>query len=123
MPVEKHTLKVSTTGSAGSASGSGILTLALCELLAVHLDYHASAPATTDVTLSSPGQPASQTILTRSNSATDGWFYPRRQKDDNAAAAITGDYDKFVVHGNLLLEIAQADALTDCVTATVYVRT
>lgn len=122
MAVEKHTIKVSTTGSAGAAVGSAIAALPLCELLALHLDYDGDAPATTDVTVSSPGNPAAQTVLTRSNSATDGWFYPRRQKDDNAAAAITGDYAEFVLHGNVLVEVAESDPLTDAVTVTLYVR-
>ena len=122
MSIEKHEIKVSTTGSAGSASGSAVLALPLCELVAVYLDYHASAPATTDVTVSSPGNPAALTVLTKSNNATDGWEYPKVQKDDNTGAAITGDYADPVIHGNLLVEVAQADALTDCVVVTVYVR-
>ena len=122
MSIEKHEIKISTTGSAGSASGSAILALPLCELVAVYLNYHASAPATTDVTISSPGNPAALTILTRSNSATDGWFYPHVNDHDNAAAAVTGSYSDPVVHGNLLIEVAQADALTDCLVLTTYVR-
>lgn len=57
MAIEKHTLNISTTGSAGSATGSGILSVPLCELLAVHLDYHASCPATADVTVKAVGDP------------------------------------------------------------------
>mgnify|MGYP001605581358 CR=1 FL=1 len=123
MAVEKHTLKISTTGSAGVASGSGILSLPLCELLAIYLDYHASAPATTDVTVKSVGDPATVTLLTRSNSATDGWFYPTVNVHDNAAAAVTGAQAPPVVHaGALSIDVAQADALTDCLVATVYIR-
>ena len=122
MAVRKYQEKVSTSGSAGSATGSGIIALPPAELLKVYLDYNASAPGTTDVTLTAAGDPASEVVLTRSNSATDGYFYPRRQKDDNAAAAITGDYDKFIIHGHLLIEVAQADALTDCVIVHIWVR-
>ena len=123
MAVEKHTLKISTTGSAGAATGSGILSLPLCELVAIYLDYHASAPATTDVTVKSVGDPATVTLLTRSNSATDAWMYPKVQDHDNVAAAITGSYSDPVIHaGALSIELAQADALTDCLVATVYIR-
>ena len=122
MAIEKHELKISTSGSAGSASGSGVLALPLCELVAVHLDYHASAPATTDVTITASGNPAARTIFTRSNSATDGWFRPREQKHDTNASAITGDYAEPVIHANILVDVAQADALTDAVVLTFYVR-
>ncbi len=122
MPIEKHTVNVSTTGSAGSATGSAVLALPLSELVALHLDYHASAPATTDVTISSPGNPLALTILTRTSSKTDGWFYPRVNDHDNAGAAITGSYSDPVVHGNLLVSIAEADTLTDCLVVTVYIR-
>ena len=122
MTIEKHELRVSTTGSAGSASGSSILALPLCELVAVHLNFHASAPATTDTTVKSPGNPASVTLLTVSNSATDAWYYPKVQKHDNTGAAITGDYADPVVHGNLSIDLAQCDALTDALVATIYIR-
>ena len=123
MSIEKHTLTISTTGSAGSASGSGILSLPLCELVAIHLDYHADAPATTDVTVTATGDPASVTLLTRTSSVTDGWFYPGVNVHDNTAAAVTGAYAPPVIHnGALTIAVAQADALTGCVVATVLVR-
>ena len=122
MSVEKHELKVSTTGSAGAASGSSVLAVPLSELVAVHVDYHASVPATTDLTLKSPGNPASVTLLTLTNVNSDGWYYPKVQKHDNAGAAITGDYADPVVHGNLSCDLAQCDALTNAVVLTVYLR-
>lgn len=122
MTIEKHELKVSTTGSAGSATGSAVLSVPLSELLAVYVDYHASAPATTDLTLSSPGNPAAVTILTLTNVNTDGWYYPKVQKHDNTGSAITGDYANPIIHGNILLDIAQGDALTDIVVLTVYLK-
>lgn len=122
MTIRSYTVAISTTGSAGSASGSAVLALPLCELVALHLDYHASAPATTDVTVTAIGNPASVTVMTRTSSATDGWFYPKVQKHDSSASAITGDYADPVVHSNLLIEVGEANALTDCVTVTVYVR-
>ena len=123
MTLEKHELKISTTGGAGVATGSGILSLPICELLAIYLNYHASAPATTDVTVKSVGDPATRTLLTRSNSAADGWFRPKEQKYDDVAALVTGDYADPVIHaGALSIDVAQADALTDCLIATVYVK-
>ena len=122
MAIERHTVKVSTTGSDASATGSRVTALPYCELLAVYMNSHADAPASTDTTLSSPGDPVSVTLLTVTNSATDAWFYPTHQLDDSSASAITGAYIPAIVHGNLLTELAGSDALTDALTMTIYVR-
>ena len=122
MPIEPHQLKVSTTGSDGVATGSSGVSVPPSELVAVYLDYNGLAPATTDVTITSPGNPASLTILTRSNSATDGWFYPKVQNHDNVAAAVTGSYSDPPIHGSIQIDLAQCDALTDALVATVYIR-
>ena len=122
MAIEKHTIKVSTTGSSGSATGSLVTALPYCELLAARLDFHASAPGTTDTTLSSPGGPVSVTLLTITNSATDAWYYPTHQLDDSSGSAITGAYIPAVIHGNLLTEFAGCEALTDARTMTIFVR-
>jgi|TARA_R110002020_G_scaffold47166_6_gene134358 hypothetical protein len=123
MAIERHIIKVSTTGSDASATGSLVTALPYCELLAVYMNFHASAPASTDTTLSSPGDPVSVTILTVTNSATDAWFYPTHQLDDASASAITGAYIPAIIHGNLLTELAGSDALTDALTMTIFVRT
>ena len=121
-------LSVTTTGSAGSALGSSSVAVPLSELVAVHIDYHASAPAgTTDLTIStpapSPGTAVALTILTLTNTVTDGWFYPRVQDHDNVGAAITGSYSEPPVHGgSLLVSIAQSDALTNAAVVTFLLR-
>jgi hypothetical protein len=120
--IESHQLAISTVGNAGAATGSAVLALPPSELVAVYLDYHNSAPATTDVTITSPGNPASLTILTRSNSATDGWFYPKVQDHDNVAAAVVGSYSDPPIHGNIQIDLAQSDALTNALVATLLVR-
>jgi len=123
MTIEKHELKVSTTGSAGSASGSGSLALPLSELVAVHLNFHSSAPSTTDTTIKATGNPLELTILTLTNVNTDAWYYPKVQDDDDVGAAITGAYSDPVIHNKILnIDLAQCDSLTDAVVATIYVR-
>ena len=122
MAIERYVIKVSTTGSDASATGSLVTALPYCELLAVYMNFHASAPASTDTTLSSPGDPVAVTLLTVTNSATDAWFYPTHQLDDASASAITGAYIPAVVHGNLLTELAGSDALTDALVMTIRVR-
>jgi hypothetical protein len=122
MAIERHIIKVSTTGSDASATGSLVTALPYCELLAVYMNFHADAPASTDTTLSSPGDPVSVTLLTVTNSATDAWFYPTHQLDDASASAITGAYIPAIIHGNLLTELAGSDALTDALVMTIFVR-
>ena len=122
MAIEKHIIKVSTTGSDASATGSLVTALPYCELLAVRMDFHASAPGTTDTPLSSPGGPVAVTLLTVSNSVTDAWYYPTHQLDDSSGSAITGAYIPAVIHGNLLTELAGSDALTDALVMTIFVR-
>ncbi len=84
-------------------------------LLDVFLNYDGAAPATTDVTISDP---TFGNIVVKSNNATDIWLAPRKDTVD-AAAAATGLYDLVPLHGPLTISVAQADAITDCLTATI----
>lgn len=121
--IRRHVIKIASTGSAGSASGSGTLALSPFELLGLFIDYNASAPATTDVTFTAiGGDEADRTVLTVSNNATDAWYFPKEQDDDSSASPITGSYSHPVIHRGLLVEIAQADALSPCITVTVLAR-
>ena len=110
-----QSIAITTTGSAGSATGSGASIPIMGFLLDVYIDYHASAPATTDVSLSIP---TFGNVLVRSNSATDGWFAPRKQVCDPAAAD-AGLYDLIPINSAITVSVAQADALTDCVVVTI----
>ncbi len=123
MTIEKFEIKITTTGSAGSASGSGHSATPLGQLVALHLDYHASAPATTDVTVTAPGNPAALTVLTLSDNNTDGWYFPKTQDHDNTGSAVTGSYSDPLLHLGVDISVAQADALTNAVVATLFVRT
>lgn len=107
---------ITTTGVAGSAAGSGTTIPINGFLLDVYLDYHASCPATADVTIADP---VFGNIVVKSNNATDAWLAPRKDTVD-AAAAATGLYDLIPLNSALTISVAQADALTDCVVA--YVR-
>ncbi len=123
MTIEKFEIKISTVGSAGSASGSGHVATPFGELVAVHLDFDATnAPSTTDTTVTSVGNPATLTILTLTNVNTDAWYFPKTQDHNNVGAAVTGSYSNPLLHGGIDIAVAQADAGTDTVVATVYVR-
>ena len=107
-------VSITTAGSAGSAAvGSGSTIPMNGYLLDVYLDYHASCPATADVTISDP---VFGNIVVKSNNATDIWLAPRKDTVD-AAAAATGLYDLIPLNGALTIAVAQADALTDCLVA------
>lgn len=109
---------VTTTGSAGSATGSGDSELLHGHLLDVYLDYNGSAPATTDVTIAYKTRGGN--VLVVSNNNTDGMYHPRAKPVDSANAAITNAHDRFALNDKLTVSVAQADALTACVTA--YIR-
>lgn len=119
MTIRQEIVKVTTTGSAGSATGTSRSQALHGELMDIYIDYHASAPgATTDVTIAFGERGGN--ILVVSNSATDALFHPRAKPVDNANAAITNAFDRFALNGTVTVSVAQSDALTDCVV--VYLR-
>ena len=121
--IRKVEIKVSTSGSDAAATGTGSTPVPLGRLVAMYLDFHASAPATTDTTVKATGDPATRTLLTVTNSATDAWLFPGDQVDDETAAAVTGAYREQLIHGGTLqIELAGCNALTDALTATCYIE-
>jgi hypothetical protein len=109
-----ETIIVNTVGGAGVAVGEASSRALSGTLLDVYLDYHASAPATTDVTISHE-DPSRGNIIVRTDSATDGLFSPRvaTHKSDSTA---TGAYDTFPINGKIKVAVAQCNALTGAVT-------
>lgn len=113
--VSTVTLAVTTTGSSGSATGTAVSPAINGFLLDLYFDFHASAPATTDVTVSYT-TPADGNIIVLTNTNTDVLHMPRKQASDNAGAAISGVYDCYPVDGTLTVSVAGCDALTAAVT-------
>jgi hypothetical protein len=112
---------VTTTGSAGSATGSATLALPDGWVEWIYLDFHASAPATTDTTIAYADTPPGGNILVVSNSATDALKFPRAGCVDNANSAITASYTRFPAGEPVTISLAQSDALTGAVTVYVHV--
>lgn len=114
----KGPIAVTTTGDPGSATGSNTLghELERMFLLGVKIDYHASAPATTDVTITEVGG-LGQTLLTLTNVNTDGFYYPRVEVDDPTGTGL-GVYNPLMVEGDVQVAVAGCDALTDAVSVT-----
>lgn len=109
---------ITTTGSAGLATGSGKLQV-MGHVEWIHYVYHASAPATTDVTVALADTPAGGNLHVMTNTATNARKYPRATCVDTAGAAITNSFTRIPVWGELDVSVAQCDALTAAVT--VYV--
>lgn len=118
-----HFLKFSTglaVGGNGVATSTGYSNLIRGEILAVHVDYQDSPPgATTDFTLSDESDPASESIITLVDNATDIKIYPERVIEQNDGtdwlyAAGEEVSRPYVVHGRLEAVIAQANADDYC---------
>lgn len=124
--IRRHTLKVTCSGSDGSATGNDTTKNVITgKILAVHLDYGTGQAATSDVVLSTAHTPTN-TILTVTDNATDGWYYPRHQVDSAAGAGLTYDGTRTVnepvpVCDHLKLSVAQGND-EKTVTATVLVE-
>lgn len=119
MNIRTYSVPVTTTGSAGSATGTATSETIIGELIDVYLDFHASAPATTDVTIAFA---QGGNILVGADSGTDGRFAPRQKAVDNTGAAITDSNDRFVLNSPITVAVAQSDALTNAVVAYIKVR-
>ena len=123
MSIERVQITVSTTGGSGSATGSNAAAVPRGRLVAVYLDYHASAPGTTDVTFTATGDPASRLLLTVTNSNTDAWVFPGDQMDSESAAAVTGAYQSSLLHGfGLTIALAGSDPLTGALVADAFIE-
>jgi hypothetical protein len=113
-------------GSDGSATATNYSESVRGKVLAVHVDYQDSPPATTDFTLSDEQDPASEAIISLTNANTDIKIYPRRVTEKNDGTDIlytTGEevHEPYVVHGRLEAVIAGANA-GDSATVTVWIE-
>ena len=114
----QEVVKVTTTGADGSATGSGNSGAMNGFLLDIYLDFNASAPNTTDVTIAFAGRGGN--VLAVSNANTDALYTPRAKPVDNANADITDAHDMFPLNGSLSVAVAGCNALTNAVIA--YIR-
>lgn len=123
--IRKTQIEVTTTGSAGSATGTGYSPRAYNgEVLAMRVDWNASAPATSDIDIVSESDDDSPeiTLYDKDNANTDLWVYPKVQSTDTAGAAITAEYQHIAIDGRIKVTLGGCDALDPAVTVTVYIR-
>jgi hypothetical protein len=92
------------------------------ELLGVVVDYHASASAGTDLTITEISG-LGRTLVNLVDTNTDTNLYPVQQATTNTGSAITGVYNPvYVDSGNLAINISGVgSALIPAVTVTVAV--
>jgi len=124
-----YTIRVTTTGEAGSAVGEATalnnpfgkwpFSNRAPFLWALKVDYHASAPETTDVVISEDGG-LGRTLLTLSNRNTDGVFYPRYPTHD-ATGVEENQLEAAVLEGPLKVSVAGCNALDDAVVVTAQI--
>lgn len=114
----EHVIKVTTTGSAGAAAGTGTSDNVITGYLeAIQVDY-TSQPATTDVTVAEAQAPA-RTLLALTNNNTDAVKYPRVQVHDTAGTALTLDGTRanvtriYLSGVRVTVTVAQGDAATN----------
>lgn len=119
--IREITLTVTTTGAAGSATGSAVSDYYEGYFLEAYLNYHASTPATADLTIKQTG--ASDNILVVTDSTTDALYAPRRSIVTPAAAAITNGHGLIPFAGTITASLAQGDALTGACVVTIRIQT
>lgn len=87
--IKTEIVTVTVAGADGSASGNAATRRPLNgELYAVYLDF-ITQPATADVTIATVNAPV-KTLLTTTDTATDGWYYPRYVVNGETGTALTG---------------------------------
>lgn len=113
-------VKLTTTGSAGSAAASATISGLRGVLARLAINWHADAPAaTTDITIVETWDGGSRTLYAKTNAVTDIDIVPQIAASDNAGTAITGAYGYIALTGGTItISIAQSDALTDCAIVT-----
>jgi len=101
----------------GSTGGAGVSTATTTTdkvirgwITAIYLEYTGSPPAaTTDVTIAEAIVDDPQTILTITNGATDGWYYPLHQAQDETGTDLFGTGMPIIVADKIIATIAQAN--------------
>lgn len=120
--IRTFTLTVTTTGGAGAAVGSAVTTESVDGfLLDMYVNYHASAPGTTDIIVKQTDR--TENLYAKANSVTDVHVAPRMSTVTTAAAAITDSHDLIPINGTITASLAESDALTGAVVVTVRVHT
>jgi len=115
-------LKATTVGEAGVAVGSARKGISPAKLVGIQINYHGSAPGTTDITLKNVLAGIETTLLTNTSSKTDVPLQAIAAKPINGTGSQVNVYVESPVSGELLLEVDECDALTDAVIVTCILK-
>lgn len=119
MEIRSTRASITTTGSAGSATGTGSTDVLHGFLLDVYVDYDASAPGTTTVAIAYD-EPDLGSVLSVGAGNTDARYAPRQTAHTTAGAVTDPDgYDRLPLNGKLAITVAASNALTDAVVVTI----
>jgi hypothetical protein len=124
--IKKTRVAVTTTGSDGSATGTGTTEDVIKgRIVRVDVNYHASAPGTTDLTLTQTNEDQAVSIVSLTDQKTDKVLYPTVQLTDNGGTGRTLDgtrplVDYYPVADTLTVSLAGCNALTDAVVLEIY---
>ena len=112
-------LSITTAGANGSATGNTTTNHPYGgRLVAVGLDFHASAPASTVVTITEVNGQA-RTLFAAPAGATDITYYPTVQLCNAIGGALT-DVAHVPFHDKVKATVTLSNALTACVVAYLY---
>ncbi len=101
-----------TVAADGSETQAGTSAAPLNGLLEAVYVNHGTGAGTTDLTITC-GSPAIP-ILTKADSTTDAWFYPRAALNKAADGAALTEYGKIPLDGYVTATLAQANAAQTC---------
>ena len=125
MSVYVTKVAVTTAGGDGSAVGEAYSASPLNgEVYALRVDWHASAPATSDidVVVESDANRPEVVLYDKDDAKDDLWVYPQVQATSTAGAAITGAYQRLLANGRIKVNVAGCNALAPAVTVYVFVK-
>lgn len=114
----RHRVSITTTGTAGNATGSADTPLVNGFYLGAYLDF-TSAPSTTDTTIAGIN-PTLGNIQVLTDTNTDGYYSSTIAAKTAAGAAVTNGHLYQPVAGQVRVSIAQGDAVTDLLVADLY---
>lgn len=117
-------IQVSTTGVAGSASGTALSQNVICgHIEAAYLTYAAGNDAGCNVAAGMRSTPT-ESFLSVAGTAS-GWVYPRRAVHDSDGAAIEYGagypvHERYGCYEHVQVSVTATDALTDAVTVDLF---